>query len=186
MLYVFVRDMWDVLRLRYRSPETYLYSPLVMAAVLLLLGVVNAASMSPLFGSGAAAVCLSVILVIVKWLVLSRSMRKVLHYYGAPRLPLWGFILVSEALLLPLLLVLYVPALAAFALLWQAWVFVVQVRGLMWMGNATVGRVLVGYLLYGFGVLCVGTVILMLFIAAGWLDMETLNQNLQALTSARQ
>ena len=104
MLYVFVRDMWDVLRLRYRSPETYLYSPLVMAAVLLLLGVVNAASMSPLFGSGAAAVCLSVILVIVKWLVLSRSMRKVLHYYGAPRLPLWGFILVSEALLLPLLL----------------------------------------------------------------------------------
>ena len=61
MLYVFVRDMWDVLRLRYRSPETYLYSPLVMAAVLLLLGVVNAASMSPLFGSGAAAVCLSVI-----------------------------------------------------------------------------------------------------------------------------
>ena len=55
----------------------------------------------------------------------------------------------------------------------------------MWMGNATVGRVLVGYLLYGFGVLCVGTVILMLFIAAGWLDMETLNQNLQALTSAR-
>ena len=185
MLYVFVRDMWDVLRLRYRSPETYLYSPLVMAAVLLLLGVVNAANMSPLFGSGAAAVCLSVILVIVKWLVLSRSMRKVLHYYGAPRLPLWGFILVSEALLLPLLLVLYVPALAAFALLWQAWVFVVQVRGLMWMGNATLGRVLVGYLLYGIGVLCVGTVILMLFIAAGWLDMETLNQNLQALTSAR-
>ena len=101
------------------------------------------------------------------------------------RLPLWGFILVSEALLLPLLLVLYVPALAAFALLWQAWVFVVQVRGLMWMGNATVGRVLVGYLLYGIGVLCVGTVILMLFIAAGWLDMETLNQNLQALTSVR-
>lgn len=124
-------------------------------------------------------------LVIVKWLVLSRSMRKVLHYYGAPRLPLWGFILVSEALLLPLLLVLYVPALAAFALLWQAWVFVVQVRGLMWMGNATVGRVLVGYLVYGIGVLCVGTVILMLFIAAGWLDMETLNQNLQVLTSAR-
>lgn len=185
MLYVFVRDMWDVLRLRYRSPETYLYSPLVMAAVLLLLGVVNAASMSPLLGSGAAAVCLSVILVIVKWLVLSRSMRKVLHYYGAPQLPLWGFILVSEALLLPLLLVLYVPALAAFALLWQAWVFVVQVRGLMWMGNATVGRVLVGYLLYGIGVLCVGTVILMLFIAAGWLDMETLNQNLQALMSVR-
>ena len=61
------------------------------------------------------SVCLSVILVMVKWLVLSRSMRKVLHYYGAPRLPLWGFILVSEALLLPLLLVLYVPALAAFA-----------------------------------------------------------------------
>lgn len=185
MLYVFVRDMWDVLRLRYRSPETYLYSPLVMAAVLLLLGVVNAASMSPLLGSGAAAVCLSVILVIVKWLVLSRSLRKVLHYYGAPQLPLWGFILVSEALLLPLLLVLYVPALAAFALLWQAWVFVVQVRGLMWMGNATAGRVLVGYLLYGIGVLCVGTVILMLFIATGWLDMEMLNQNLQTLMSAR-
>jgi len=38
---------------------------------------------------------------------------------------------------------------------------------------------------YGIGVLCVGTVILMLFIAAGWLDMETLNQNLQVLTSAR-
>ena len=43
----------------------------------------------------------------------------------------------------------------------------------------------VGYVLYGIGVLCVGTVILMLFIAAGWLDMEMLNQNLQALMSAR-
>ena len=57
MLYVFVRDMWDVLRLRYRSPETYLYSPLVMAAVLLLLGVVNAANMSPLFGQWARRRC---------------------------------------------------------------------------------------------------------------------------------
>ena len=40
----------------------------------------------------------------------------------APAVSLWGFILASEALLPPLLLVLYVPALAAFALLWQAWV----------------------------------------------------------------
>ena len=96
-----------------------------------------------------------------------------------------GLYLVSEALLLPLLLVLYVPALAVFALLWQAWVLWCRCVGLMWMGNATVGRVLVGYVLYGIGVLCVGTVILMLFIAAGWLDMETLNQNLQALMSAR-
>ena len=57
-------------------------------------------------------------------------------------------------------------------------------RGLMKLVPVICG-IAVGYLLYGIGVLCVGTVILMLFIAAGWSDMETLNQNLQVLMSAR-
>ncbi|MCP1771404.1 hypothetical protein J2T38_000196 [Neisseria perflava] len=104
--------MLDILRLRYRHPAAYRYTLPVILAVLLLLGVINAASMSPLFGSSPAAVAFCILLTAVKWLVLGRAMRAVLHYYGAPELPLWGFVLSSEALAIPMLVVLYIPQLS--------------------------------------------------------------------------
>lgn len=179
MLDQFFKDMWDILRLRYKDPAEYRYTPPVILAVILLLGMINAASMSPLFGKSAAAIIFSILLTLVKWLVLARAMRAVLHYYGAPRLPLWGFALTSEALMVPMLAILYAPQLASVGLFWQIWTFWAQVIGFMKMGNVSGWKVMIGYAAYFIGTLLVGSVLLMLFVAAGWMDADALNQQLQ-------
>ena len=186
MLYQFLKDMLDILRLRYRSPMEYLYTLPVIAAVLLLLGIINAASMSPLFGQEPAAIVFAVLLTIVKWLVLSHALRTVIHYYGGtPRLPLWGFTLASEALAIPMLALFYVPQLATLALFYQAWSFGAQAIGFMKMGNVSGWKIMLGYLLYFLGTLAVGSVLLILFIQAGWMDADTLNQQLQAIMQTK-
>lgn len=43
MLYSFLTDMWDILRLRYKNPADYFYTLPVILAILLLLGMINAA-----------------------------------------------------------------------------------------------------------------------------------------------
>ncbi|MCP1659100.1 hypothetical protein J2T37_000015 [Neisseria perflava] len=177
--------MLNILRLRYRDPAAYRYTLPVILAVLLLLGVINAASMSPLFGSSPAAVAFSVLLTLVKWLVLGRAMRAVLHYYGAPRMQLWGFALASEALSVPMLAVLYVPQLASIGMFWQVWTFWVQAIGFMKMGNVSGWKVMLGYAAYFLGTLVIGSILLMLFIQAGWLDGNTLNQQLNAIMGSK-
>ncbi|WP_416191346.1 hypothetical protein [Neisseria sp. CCUG12390] len=182
MLYHFLKDMFDILRLRYKTPAEYLYTLPVIAAVLLLLGVINAANMSPLFGQHPAAIVFAVLLTVVKWLVLSRAMRAVLHYYnGAQPLPLWGFTLASEALSIPMLALFYIPQLAVAAMFYQVWIFWVQAIGFMRMGNVSVWKVAVGYILYFIGTLIIGSILLMLFIQAGWMDAEAINRQLQII-----
>ena len=44
MLYDFLKDMWDILRLRYKNPADYFYTLPVILAILLLLGMINAAA----------------------------------------------------------------------------------------------------------------------------------------------
>ena len=85
MLYHFLKNMLDILRLRYKHPAEYTYPLPVILAVLLLLGMINAAAMSALFGKDAAAVVFAILLTAVKWLVLSRTMSAVLPPYGGPR-----------------------------------------------------------------------------------------------------
>lgn len=186
MLYQFLKDMLDILRLRYKTPSEYLYSLPVVAAVLLLLGVINAANMSPLFGRHLSAIIFAVLLTVVKWLVLSRAMRAVLHYYnGAQPLPLWGFTLASEALAIPMLALFYVPELAALAMFYHIWTIWVQAIGFMKMGKVTVWKVALGYILYFIGTLIIGSVLLMLFIQAGWMDAETISRQLQNIMQSQ-
>lgn len=185
MLYQFLKDMWDILRLRFHTPEHYRYTLPAAAAVLLLLGIINAASMSPLFGREPAAVAFAVLLTAVKWLVLARAMRAVAGYYGGAKLPLWGYTLASEALAVPMLLLLYVPQAAMVGMVWQVWTFFAQATGFMRIGNISAGKVLLGYFLYLVGTLAVGTVLLMLFITAGWLDAEALNQQMKVIMENR-
>ncbi|WP_245911215.1 hypothetical protein [Neisseria iguanae] len=179
--------MLNILRLRYRAPMEYLYTLPVITAVLLLLGVINAASMSSLFGQHPAAIMFAVLLTVVKWLVLSRAMRAVIHYYGgAPRLPLWGFTLASEALGIPILALFYVPQLASVALFYQVWIFWVQAIGFMKMGNISGWKIMLGYALYLLGTLATGSVLLILFIQAGWMDADMLNQQLQTIMQLKE
>ena len=176
MLYDFLKDMWDILRLRYKNPADYFYTLPVILAILLLLGMINAADMSTLLGVSTATVVFGVLVTVIKWLILSRN--------GAPRLPLWGFILASEALMIPALLVFYVPQITPLLMFWKTWVFWVQAVGLMKMGQVKVWTVFKGYLLYFCCMVVIIGIFIQLFTLAGWFDKATLMQNFNALTAA--
>lgn len=184
MLYVFLKDMWDILRLRYKNPADYFYTLPVILAILLLLGMINAADMSPLLGVSTAAVVFGVLVTIIRWLILSRVMRYVLSINGAPRLSLWGFILASEALMIPALLVFYIPQITPLLMFWKTWAFGAQAVGLMKMGQVKVWTVFKGYLLYFCCMVVIIGIFIQLFTMAGWFDKATLMQNFNALMAA--
>lgn len=184
MLYVFLKDMWDILRLRYKNPADYFYTLPVILAILLLLGMINAADMSPLLGVSTAAVVFGVLVTIIRWLILSRVMRHVLSINGAPRLSLWGFILASEALMIPALLVFYIPQITPLLMFWKTWAFGAQAVGLMKMGQVKVWTVFKGYLLYFCCMVVIIGIFIQLFTMAGWFDKATLMQNFNALMAA--
>ena len=184
MLYVFLKDMWDILRLRYKNPADYFYTLPVILAILLLLGMINAADMSPLLGVSTAAVVFGVLVTIIRWLILSRVMRYVLSINGAPRLSLWGFILASEALMIPALLVFYIPQITPLLMFWKTWAFGAQAVGWMKMGQVKVWTVFKGYLLYFCCMVVIIGIFIQLFTMAGWFDKATLMQNFNALMAA--
>ena len=184
MLYDFLKDMWDILRLHYKNPADYFYTLPVILAILLLLGMINAADMSPLLGVSTAAVVFGVLATVIRWLILSRVMRYVLSIKGAPRLPLWGFILASEALMIPALLVFYIPQITPLLMFWKTWAFGAQAVGLMKMGQVKVWTVFKGYLLYFCCMVVIIGIFIQLFTLAGWFDKATLMQNFNALMAA--
>ena len=69
MLYSFLTDMWDILRLRYKNPADYFYTLPVILAILLLLGMINAADMSTLLGVSTATAVFGVLVTVIKWLI---------------------------------------------------------------------------------------------------------------------
>ena len=176
--------MWDILRLRYKNPADYFYTLPVILAILLLLGMINAADMSPLLGVSTAAVVFGVLVTVIRWLILSRVMRYVLSKNSAPRLPLWGFILASEALMIPTLLVFYIPQSAPLLMVWKTWAFWTQAVGLMRIGLVKVWAVLKGYFLSFCCFVVISGIFIQLFTLAGWFDKATLMQNFNALTAA--
>ena len=177
-------DAAAIVRLRYRPAEEYRYGAAVTAAVLLALGAIHSAAVAPLIGSGYGTVALPVLMIGARWLALSHCIAAVLHYFGSPKLPLRGYILASEALALPTLLVMYLPDLAPLSLLWGLWTFWAQAIGLMRLGGQRGSRVLLGYLA---GLLVMGIAYLLLFgifAAAGWIDMEQALRNMQQMQQA--
>ncbi|MCS4533302.1 hypothetical protein [Neisseria montereyensis] len=184
MLYQLLRDMLDLLRLRYKAPTEYRYTLIVYIAVLLLLGFVNAASMAPIFGQSTAAVVFAVLLTVLKYLILTRAMGGILHYYGAPKISWRGFILATEALTAPLLILFYIPALATAGLFWQIWVFWVQVIGLIKLSGRTGWQTLIGYFVYFIGTILVGGLLMGAFVGAGFFDLDTISQQAQTILEA--
>ncbi|STZ52752.1 hypothetical protein [Neisseria dentiae] len=180
MLYHFLRDMWDILRLRYKNPADYRYSLAVSAAVLLLIGLVNAAATAPLFGKSPAVVTLAVLLTVLKCGVLSLVMGRMLSR-GAGKLPLWGFVLASEALSVPLLALFYAPALAAAGMFWQIWIFVAQAVGLIRMSGQPGWRVMLGYLVYAVLTVVAGSVLMMVLVQIGLIDLGALTEQAKVI-----
>ncbi|UOO82324.1 hypothetical protein LVJ83_02275 [Uruburuella testudinis] len=183
MLYHLLRDMLDVLRLRYQQPDHYRYTPPAVIAVLVLIGLVNAAGMSPMFGNSIGTIAFAILLTVVKWLLLGHVMRTMLHYYGAPKLPLWGFILVSEALVIPALAMFYLPSLAFVGVFWQVWTFWVQAIGLMKMGNVSALRILLGYVVYVLLLMVAGALLLALFGQLGLMDLQSISEQMNSMVN---
>ncbi len=184
MLYHFLRDMWDILRLRYKNPADYRYSLAVSAAVLLLIGLVNAAATAPLFGKSPAVVTLAVLLTVLKCGVLSLVMGRMLSR-GAPKLPLWSFVLASEALSVPLLVLFYAPALAAVGMFWQIWIFVAQAVGLIRMSGQPGWRVMLGYLVYAVLTVVAGSVLMMVLAQTGLIDLGALTEQARVILESQ-
>ncbi|MDO5638678.1 MAG: hypothetical protein Q4G28_02300 [Neisseria sp.] len=181
MLIQLLRDMWDILRLRYKHPADYRYTLPTIAAVLLLIGLVNAAGMAPVFGNSAGVIAFAVALTALKWLLLGHVMRTTLGYYGAERLPLWGFVLASEALVVPALAMFYLPALGFIALFWQVWIFWVQAIGFIKMGQVSGLRVMLGYVVYLLLLMVAGALLLTLFGQLGLMDLQGISEQMNSM-----
>lgn len=174
-----LNDASNIIRLRYQPAEHYHYPLPACLVVMLAIGSINAAGMTPIFGEGLATLSFAILVSVVRWLVLARAMTATLHYYGSPRLPLWGFVLVSEALMLPMVLLFYAPQLSPILMFWEAWIFWVQAIGFHHLSKQNGLKILLGYLLYVGTASVITGVLFVLFILAGWFDWETVQQNLE-------
>lgn len=183
MLYTFLKDILDIARLRYQTAETYRQhsSPAATAALLALLGLINAAGMSVLFGNSNAAVAFAVLLTGIKWLTLSVAMSISARYFTKQNVSLSAYTLASEMLGAPMLLVFYVPQLAFFGALWQMWAFWAQALGFIKLTGLKGPQVLIGYVLYFIGSMMLGSAVLLSFALTGLIDVEALNQQLQTM-----
>lgn len=176
MLYNLVRDAAQTLLFRYQAPEHYRYSPVAVTAVLVALGLQLAAAWAPVFGQAPGAIAFFLISMVLKWWVLSQVMRSMLHYFGAPLMPLGGFILATEALMLPSIVTLYSKELGMLAIFWSVWIFWAQAAGLIKMSGVNGLRVLMGYLAYAFILSLLNGAVMFLFLSLGWLDNSVLQE----------
>lgn len=175
-----VRDALAAMMYRFKPAEQYRYGGAVFLAVALAIGVANAVSLMPVLGQTGAVFALGVVLGIGRWLVLTRAMTSVLHYFGAPKTPFLGYTLATEALVLPNIVLFYAPKWGMALMLWNIWAFWAQWVGFRRIsGVGKVRAVVLGYLTYFAGSTLLIFLMLMLFGAAGWLDIQALSAMLQ-------
>lgn len=187
MLLKLITDARDALLLRYKPAEAYRYAPSAIIGVLLLLGLQNAAAFAPFFGRDAAAIAFSLILVVVKWLLLSLVMQTILRPNNhSEKTSYFGFILATEALLAPAIVVLYYPDLSGVAVFWQIWCFWAQAAGLMSLSKSNGLKILLGYLFYSVIMIIVLFILLSLFVGLGLFDQAELMERSQQIFKASQ
>lgn len=174
-----LRDMGNVLRLRYHPIEHYRYGLPVFLVVILGVGVANAVMLRPMFGYSDGILAFAIVFGVLKWLLLTRATTGILHYFGSPRIPFLGYALMTEALILPILLLPYFPELTLFFSIWQMWIFWVQLLGFALISQQAIWRVLVAYVVYGLLLFVFALIFLFLFHTAGWLDLKEMNEHLQ-------
>lgn len=185
-MYSLFLDAWAALRLRFAPADHYRYPVVVVAVALLTTGAVNAAAAAPLFGNNSGNLLFFLALSVLKWGVLSISMSVVLHYFGAPKMRLFGFIAMTEFLLVPSVAVLYHPqSLGMLGMIWQSWILVVQMIGLARLSGLPAYRVLLGYAAYLGAILLLGGLMAALFHATGLLDLNAMMAAMQQPTPPR-
>lgn len=183
-MYSLLLDALDALRLRFHSAAHYRYHPTVVAAALAVVAAIAVGALSPLLGSPPGLVAFAFALTALKWLVLSIIMAAVLHYYGAPKMRLYGFIAMTELLATPLIATLYwpqSPILGFIGLLWQTWILLVQIIGLARVSTQNAGKVLLGYAAYWLVLIPAISLLGMVFDLAGWLDIQAIGVEMQKM-----
>lgn len=187
MLLKLITDARNALLLRYKPAAEYRYAPPAIIGILLLLGLQNAAAFTPLFGRDAAAIVFSLVFVTAKWLLLSLIMQTILRPANrAGKTSYFGFILATEALLAPALIVLYYPDLAGVAVFWQIWCFWAQAAGLMYLSRSNGIKVLLGYLCYAIAMIITASVLIGIFVGLGLFDQAELMKRSQEILKAGQ
>lgn len=180
------RDALNAMRMRFQPAQAYDYGLPVFVAMMLAVGVVNAVMMKPLFGDSVGALAFGVLVSVTRWLVLTRVAAEILRPAGSPRIPFLGYTLATEALMLPSILMVYVQELALPISLWTTWAFWAQAIGFYHISQQRVAKILLVYVVYVLVSMVLIGVFLAMFAAEGWLDWQTIQQNVEAYLAKAQ
>ena len=187
MLWNFILDGVNAFRLRFKPLEEYRYHWSTLVGIMLLLGLQKYLVFYVLIGISPALLLYCIIGIFLHCAILAETMKRVLKITQNRDISLFSFILLTEALLLPLVLLLFLPQdspLQFLKLFFSLWFFVVQVVGLVWHSKATVLKVLVGYLLYAVIVFMALLTLLTIFHQLGGIsseEMQTIMDSFQAM-----
>jgi membrane-associated HD superfamily phosphohydrolase len=181
-MYQFFLDAWAALRLRFYPKTHYRYSPLIIVPVLLTLGLINMANMSQFLGHQAGITVFILALTVLRWGILGMTMQTILGYYSKQPGQWYGYVLVTEALILPMIAMLYWPqALATAGSFWLIWTMVVQVSGFVRISQQNVFKVALAYIIYFLVTSLAGGMLLLVFNTMGWLDINSMAQSFQQI-----
>ncbi|WP_239428144.1 hypothetical protein [Snodgrassella communis] len=181
-MYQFFLDAWAALRLRFYPKTHYHYSLLIIVPVLLALGLINMANMSQLLGQQTGITVFILALTVLRWGILSKTMQVILGYYNKQPGQWYGYVLVTEALILPTIAMLYWPqALAMPGSLWLIWTMVVQAFGFVRISQQNIFKVALAYIIYFIVTSLAGGMLLFIFNTMGWLDINSMAQAFQQM-----
>lgn len=181
------RDAANVLRFRFQAATHYRYGIAVFLITALAIAVSHAVSLLPIFGQTTAIFMFGMVIGLGRWLLLTRVMTTVLHYFGAPRIPFLGYTLATEALVLPNIVLFYEPQLAPVLMFWNIWTFWAQLAGFSALSGGASGRALLcAYAAYFVAVAIFSGVIFALFSSAGWLDAQSIGAALKTYMEQNQ
>lgn len=183
-LWDLMRDWAQLLRLQYRPAETYRYGLIVLLALVLAIGVVNAANSLPILGNSVGVFWFAAVVAIARCLLLARIMSSTFHYFGAERMPFLGFTLVTEAMIIPNILLFYFKELSFIFMLWNTWAMYVQAVGFYRLSHLNSLKALIlAYLFYLLASMVLVMVMLILFAAANWIDINSIQTAIEAAMS---
>lgn len=181
-LWTLVQDARKVTMLRFEPAEHYRYGLPVFVMVMVAVGCVNLAGITPLLGNSAQTIFFAILMAVTRWLVLTRVAAEILRpNRNAPRIPFLGYTLMTEAMVIPNVLLFYVSELTMVLMFWNAWIFWVQAIGFYHISQQKWTKILWVYLIYWVGSVLLLALFLMMLVQAGWFDINEIKANFDQL-----
>ena len=173
-MYQFLVDAWTALRLKFYPITHYRYPLSITILVLFTLGLINTASTSSLLiGSQVGLISFFFALTVVRWLILCLVMKVFLSPANSSPMQWCGYVLVTEALMMPLLALIYWPEIMVMpSFLWLSWIMLVQFVGFIQISKHKPGKIILAYIVYFLVAGIAGVIILGIFYSMNWLSIE--------------